>query len=63
MQLDGIWCTPPLADGCLDGVGRRLALETGELVERALAAEDLERAEGIAVLSSARGWRRAELIR
>ena len=62
VRLDGTWCTPPLADGCLDGVGRRLALEAGELVERPLAADDLERAEEIAVLSSARGWRRAELV-
>jgi len=62
VRLDGTWCTPPLAGGCLDGVGRRLALEAGELVERPLAADDLERAEEIAVLSSARGWRRAELV-
>jgi para-aminobenzoate synthetase/4-amino-4-deoxychorismate lyase len=61
LRLDGTWCTPPLEDGCLDGVGRRLALDRGELVERPLTVEDLERAEEIAVISSARGWRRAEL--
>jgi para-aminobenzoate synthetase/4-amino-4-deoxychorismate lyase len=61
VRLDGTWCTPPLADGCLDGVGRRLALEGGELVERPLELEDLARAEELAVLSSARGWRRAVL--
>lgn len=61
LRLDGTWCTPPLEDGCLDGVGRRLALEAGELVERELTASDLEKAEEIAVISSARGWRRAVL--
>src|SRR5699024_5299181 len=61
LRLDGTWCTPPLADGCLDGVGRRLALEAGELVERELTASDLEKAEEIAVISSARGRRRAVL--
>lgn len=61
LRLGGTWCTPPLADGCLDGVGRRLALEAGQLVERELTTADLERAEEIAVLSSARGWRRAVL--
>lgn len=62
VMLDGTWCTPPLADGCLDGVGRRLALESGRLMEHPLTAEDLARAEEIAVLSSARGWRRAVLL-
>jgi len=61
VRLDGVWCTPPLADGCLDGVGRHLCLEAGELVERSLTVSDLDRAEGLAVLSSARGWRRAVL--
>lgn len=61
VRLDGTWCTPPLADGCLDGVGRRLALEAGELVERPLEVSDLHRAEQLAVLSSARGWRPAVL--
>ena len=61
LRLDGTWCTPPLEDGCLDGVGRRLALGGGELVERQLTVEDLRRAEEIAVISSVRGWRRAVL--
>lgn len=60
-RIDGVWCTPPLADGCLAGVGRRLALERGELVERPLSVEVLRDAEDLAVLSSARGWRRAVL--
>ncbi|MGP9536665.1 aminodeoxychorismate synthase component I [Brachybacterium sp. AOP43-C2-M15] len=60
-RIDGTWCTPPLVDGCLDGVGRRLALAAGELVERPLEIEDLRRADELAVLSSARGWRPAVL--
>lgn len=61
-RIDGTWCTPPLADGCLAGVGRQLALERGELVERPLNAEEVCAAEELAVLSSARGWRRAVLV-
>ena len=61
-RIDGIWCTPPLDDGCLDGVGRGLAIERGELNERSLTAEMLRGAEQLAVLSSARGWRRAVLV-
>ena len=60
-RIDGVWCTPPLADGGLAGVGRRLALERGELVEHPLSVEALRDAEALAVLSSARGWRRAVL--
>ncbi|GAA4519784.1 aminodeoxychorismate synthase component I [Brachybacterium paraconglomeratum] len=60
-RIDGLWCTPPMADGCLAGVGRQLALERGELVERPLSAEGVRGAEELAVLSSARGWRRAVL--
>ena len=61
-RIDGTWCTPPLADGCLAGVGRRLALESGELVEHPLTVEALRGAEELAVLSSARGWRPAVLV-
>ena len=62
VRIDGTWCTPPLDDGCLDGVGRRLAIEREELNERPLTAEMLRGAEQLAVLSSARGWRRAVLV-
>ena len=60
-RIDGIWCTPPLADGCLAGVGRSLALARGELVERPLTIEALRGAPELAVISSARGWRPAVL--
>ena len=60
-RIDGIWCTPPLADGCLAGVGRSLALARGELVERPLTTEALRGAAELAVISSARGWRPAVL--
>ena len=60
-RIDGTWCTPPLHDGCLDGVGRRLALEAGQLVERELTVSMVREAEQLAVLSSARGWRPAVL--
>src|SRR5690606_8192329 len=60
-RIDGTWCTPPLHDGCLDGVGRRLALEAGQMVERELTVPMVREAEHLAVLSSARGWRPAVL--
>jgi para-aminobenzoate synthetase/4-amino-4-deoxychorismate lyase len=57
LQLDGQWWTPPLDSGCLPGVERARLLEAGRLRERVLHVADLERAEGLAVLSSLRGWR------
>ena len=60
-RIDGSWRTPPLADGCLPGVGRALALARGELVEGSISVQELRQAEEIALVSSARGWRRAVL--
>ena len=61
VELDGCWWTPPLEAGCLPGVERARLLEMDRLQERVLRVADLERAEGVAVLSSLRGWRAAEL--
>lgn len=61
VQIDGSWCTPPVEDGCLAGVGRRLALEAGQVREREITVAELRSASRIALLSSVRGWRPAVL--
>ena len=61
VRLDGGWFTPALSSGCLPGIGRELVLEAGVARERVISVEELRRAEGIAVVSSLRGWRRARL--
>jgi para-aminobenzoate synthetase/4-amino-4-deoxychorismate lyase len=61
LELDGQWWTPPVASGCLPGVERARLLDLGVLRERVLRWEDLYRATGLAVISSLRGWRAAEL--
>jgi para-aminobenzoate synthetase/4-amino-4-deoxychorismate lyase len=61
LKIDGRWWTPPLESGCLPGVERARLLEVGRLRERVLPVADLGLAEGVAVLSSLRGWRAAEL--
>jgi para-aminobenzoate synthetase/4-amino-4-deoxychorismate lyase len=60
-ELDGRWWCPPLQDGGLDGIARRLALADGRLVERSIPATDLRACTGLAVLNDLRGWRRATL--
>jgi para-aminobenzoate synthetase/4-amino-4-deoxychorismate lyase len=62
LQLDGRWFTPPLTAGCLPGVERGRLLERGRLAERDLTAADLAAADGLAVVSSLRGWRTAVLV-
>jgi len=61
-RLDGRWWTPPLDSGLLPGVERTARLEEGTLDERVLRAEDLHGVEELAVVSSVRGFRRAELV-
>jgi para-aminobenzoate synthetase/4-amino-4-deoxychorismate lyase len=61
LKLDGRWWTPPGESGCLPGVERARLLALGQLRERVLRRQDLNRAQGIAVISSLRGWREAVL--
>ncbi|MHB8393158.1 MAG: aminodeoxychorismate synthase component I [Candidatus Dormibacteria bacterium] len=62
VRLDGRWWTPPVDSGCLPGIQRARLLERGQLTERVIASADLYSAEGIALVSSLRGWRRATLL-
>jgi para-aminobenzoate synthetase / 4-amino-4-deoxychorismate lyase len=60
--VDGRWWTPPLESGCLPGVGRARLVARGTLLERLLRPRDLERADGLALLNSLRGWRAARVL-
>src|SRR5829696_5673748 len=62
VRLDGRWWTPPTTSGCLPGVERGRLLDLGRLHERVLHVDDLAAAEELAVLSSLRGWRPAQLL-
>ncbi|MEX2969610.1 aminodeoxychorismate synthase component I [Streptomyces sp. C184] len=62
VRLDHAWWTPPLGGGCLPGVERGRLVEAGCLRERTLYPTDLFRAEGIALVSSLRGWRPATVL-
>jgi para-aminobenzoate synthetase/4-amino-4-deoxychorismate lyase len=62
VKLDGRWWTPPLDSGLLPGIGREVALAEGRVAERRLSVEDLSVAEELALVSDARGWRKAILV-
>jgi len=62
VRLDDRWWTPPLGAGLLPGCERAALLAAGSIAERSIRMEDLEVAEGLAVLSSVRPWRDAALV-
>ena len=61
VRLDGAWYTPPLDSGCLPGIYREVALESGRVTERVITLDDLGRAEELAVANSVRLWCPARL--
>jgi para-aminobenzoate synthetase/4-amino-4-deoxychorismate lyase len=56
------WVTPPVAAGLLPGCYRAVLVREGALVERPVTIEELRRAREVALISSVRGWRAAELV-
>jgi para-aminobenzoate synthetase / 4-amino-4-deoxychorismate lyase len=61
VEIGGRWWTPRLSCGLLPGIERGRLLDTGVLEERTVTVDDLAQATSVAVISSLRGWRPAEL--
>jgi para-aminobenzoate synthetase/4-amino-4-deoxychorismate lyase len=61
-RFEGRWVTPPIEAGLLPGIGRAVALDDGSVTEAPVTIEDLRSAEELALISDARGWRRAVLV-
>jgi branched-chain amino acid aminotransferase len=55
LVLDGRVVTPPVTDGALPGVARRVLLDAGLAAERSLGPEELEAADGVFVANALRG--------
>ncbi|HEX6400521.1 MAG TPA: aminodeoxychorismate synthase component I [Actinomycetota bacterium] len=62
VRLEGRWWTPPLEAGLLPGIGRAVAIAEGRLEERSITVDEVLVAEDLALVSDARGWRRAILL-
>jgi para-aminobenzoate synthetase/4-amino-4-deoxychorismate lyase len=62
VRVDGGWVTPPIDAGLLPGIGRAVALEEGTLTECPVTIDDVRSADELALISDARGWRRAALL-
>ncbi|HVH53142.1 MAG TPA: aminotransferase class IV, partial [Actinomycetota bacterium] len=62
VRLGEAWFTPPLRSGLLAGTYRAVLLREGRLSERTIRVEELGDADGLALVSSVRGWRPAVLV-
>ncbi len=62
VRIDGVWSTPPAADGCLPGTLRAELIESRALIERSITIGELETAGEIARFNSLRGWEPAVLV-
>ncbi len=62
VRIDGRWWTPPLDAGLLAGIERNRLVSEGVLAERPITIEELRSAGSLALVSSVRGWRDAELL-
>jgi len=58
-KIDGDLVTPPLSSGLLAGTFRAELLDRGEISERVVRVEDLQRAEQLYLINSVQQWRRA----
>lgn len=62
VRIGDRWVTPPLDAGLLPGTYRAVLVRDGTLVERPVPVDELLGAEEVALISSVRGWRRAEVV-
>jgi para-aminobenzoate synthetase/4-amino-4-deoxychorismate lyase len=61
VRIHDRWWTPALDSGLLPGTAREAMLEDGTLDERILTVEEFLAANEVALVSDARGWRRADV--
>jgi para-aminobenzoate synthetase/4-amino-4-deoxychorismate lyase len=62
LRQGGRLLTPALACGLLPGTLRGELLERGVLADAVVTVKDLREAEGLWLINSVRGWRRAILV-
>jgi len=63
VEIEGKLCTPPVSCGLLPGILRAHLLQQGELIERAIAVEELLRSPRVFLLNSVRGRYAVEVLK
>ncbi len=61
-KLDGLYVTPPISCGLLEGTFRAKLMSRGKLTERVLKVNDLKRAEALYMINSVQKWTRLKLV-
>ena len=62
LEKDGVFSTPALASGLLDGTYRARLIAEGKLVEAVLPVEALAAADRVWLINSVRRWKRVRLV-
>jgi para-aminobenzoate synthetase/4-amino-4-deoxychorismate lyase len=62
VRIGDEWLTPPLDSGLLPGCYRGVLVREGKLREQPLTIADLRSGDDVALVSSVRGWRPAEVV-
>lgn len=60
VEMDGKFYTPPISCGLLAGTFREYLIETGQVEERIIRVDEIEKCEKIFFINSVRKWQRAE---
>ena len=63
VEMDGEFFTPPISCGLLAGTFRAHLLETGQVKERIIQVEELQKCTKLFLVNSVRKWQRVEIYR
>ena len=55
VEVDGVFCTPPVSCGLLNGTYRQWLLQKGEIEERLIHVDELSTDSNIVLINSVRG--------
>jgi len=61
VELNGQWLTPPISCGVLAGTFRAYLMETGQVLERTITIDQLNKCTKIFRVNSIRKWQRVEI--
>lgn len=62
LEIEGVYYTPPLQSGCLNGVLRSELLDRGEIVEKTLYPSDFQKATSVQLINALRGRMEAVFV-
>ena len=63
VEMDGKLYTPPISCGLLAGTFREYLIETGQVEERVIRVDEIEKCEKVFLVNSVRMWQRVEVTK